>query len=73
MFVLNKNKIICIFFRLIDVFSASKPMTLLKDLPKHLGLRHQLAKQLEGKGITDPQVLNAVKKSTQTFVFGLRL
>lgn len=37
-------------------------MTLLKDLPKHLGLRHQLAKQLEGKGITDPQVLNAVKK-----------
>jgi len=34
----------------------------LKDTNKHQGLRNQLAKQLEGKGITDKNVLEAIKK-----------
>ncbi len=34
----------------------------MKDTNKHQGLRNQLAKQLEGKGITDKNVLEAIKK-----------
>jgi protein-L-isoaspartate(D-aspartate) O-methyltransferase len=34
----------------------------LKDTSKHQGLRNQLAKQLEEKGITDKRVLEAIKK-----------
>jgi protein-L-isoaspartate(D-aspartate) O-methyltransferase len=34
----------------------------LKDTAKHQGLRNQLAKILEGKGITDLRVLEAIKK-----------
>ncbi|WP_026777709.1 protein-L-isoaspartate(D-aspartate) O-methyltransferase [Polaribacter sp. Hel_I_88] len=34
----------------------------MKDTSKHLGLRNQLASVLEAKGITDKNVLNAVRK-----------
>jgi len=34
----------------------------LKDTNKHQGLRNQLVKQLEGKGITDKNVLSAISK-----------
>jgi protein-L-isoaspartate(D-aspartate) O-methyltransferase len=34
----------------------------LKDTSKHLGLRNQLAKLLEEKGITDKNVLDAIRK-----------
>jgi len=34
----------------------------LKDTSKHQGLRNQLAKQLEEKGITDKSVLDAIRK-----------
>ena len=34
----------------------------MKDTPKHQGLRNQLAKLLESKGITDKNVLEAIKK-----------
>lgn len=34
----------------------------MKDTSKHQGLRNQLAKQLEDKGITDAQVLEAIRK-----------
>jgi protein-L-isoaspartate(D-aspartate) O-methyltransferase len=34
----------------------------LKDTSKHQGLRNQLAKQLEEKGITDKNVLDAIRK-----------
>ncbi len=34
----------------------------MKDTNKHQGLRNQLAKVLEGKGITDKNVLEAIKK-----------
>ena len=34
----------------------------MKDTNKHQGLRNQLAKQLQEKGITDENVLNAIKK-----------
>ena len=36
-------------------------MSDLRDTSKHLGLRNQLAKLLEEKGITDKQVLEAIK------------
>ena len=34
----------------------------MKDTSKHQGLRNQLAKLLEEKGITDKNVLDAIKK-----------
>ena len=34
----------------------------MKDTNKHQGLRNQLAKQLQEKGITDKNVLDAIKK-----------
>lgn len=34
----------------------------MKDTSKHQGLRNQLAKQLEDKGITDKNVLDAIRK-----------
>ena len=34
----------------------------MKDTTKHIGLRNQLAKLLEDKGITDANVLEAIKK-----------
>lgn len=34
----------------------------MKDTPKHLGLRNQLATVLKAKGITDKNVLKAIKK-----------
>ena len=37
-------------------------MPKLKDTNKHQGLRNQLAKVLEDKGITDKNVLEAIKK-----------
>lgn len=39
-----------------------KLLTKLKDTAKHQGLRNQLVKQLEDKGIKDINVLNAIKK-----------
>lgn len=35
--------------------------TFMKDTTRHQGKRQQLAKTVEGKGITDPQVLEAIK------------
>lgn len=39
-----------------------KLLAKLKDTAKHQGLRNQLVKQLEEKGIKDSNVLNAIKK-----------
>lgn len=43
-------------------FSKKYSILLLKDTAKHQGLRNQLASVLEQKGITDKNVLDAVKK-----------
>lgn len=43
-------------------FYAKQNYPKLKDTSKHQGLRNQLAKQLEEKGITDKNVLDAIKK-----------
>ena len=43
-------------------FYANKSEPKLKDTNKHQGLRNQLAKQLEDKGIVDKNVLEAIKK-----------
>jgi protein-L-isoaspartate(D-aspartate) O-methyltransferase len=40
----------------------NKSLPKLKDTSKHQGLRNQLAKQLEEKGITDKNVLDAIRK-----------
>ncbi len=47
------------FFHL---FLPNKSQPKLKDTSKHQGLRNQLAKQLEEKGITDKHVLEAIRK-----------
>ncbi len=44
------------------LFLQNKYLPKLKDTNKHQGLRNQLAKQLEEKGITDKNVLEAIKK-----------
>jgi len=44
------------------LFLPNKSQPKLKDTSKHQGLRNQLAKQLEDKGITDQQVLEAIRK-----------
>lgn len=43
-------------------FYGNKLEPKLKDTNKHQGLRNQLAKQLEDKGIVDKNVLEAIKK-----------
>ena len=44
------------------LFLRNKSHPKLKDTSKHEGLRNQLAKLLEEKGITDKKVLEAIKK-----------
>ena len=44
------------------LFLPNKLQPKLKDTSKHLGLRNQLAKLLEEKGITDKNVLDAIRK-----------
>ncbi|TYP98741.1 protein-L-isoaspartate(D-aspartate) O-methyltransferase [Tenacibaculum adriaticum] len=51
----NKDTLLSIF---ITTFSLVK----MRDTTKHQGLRNQLANVLEAKGITDEQVLKAIRK-----------
>lgn len=51
---------VIVFFRFI--FTQTKVIPKLKDTSKHQGLRNQLVKLLEGKGITDKNVLEAINK-----------
>lgn len=44
------------------IFTEINVTQILKDTAKHQGLRNQLAKVLEEKGITDKNVLEAIKK-----------
>ena len=44
------------------LFLRNKLLPKLKDTSKHQGLRNQLAKVLEEKGITDATVLEAIRK-----------
>ncbi len=44
------------------IFTKLKIQAYVKDTNKHQGLRNQLAKLLEDKGITDKNVLEAIKK-----------
>jgi protein-L-isoaspartate(D-aspartate) O-methyltransferase len=44
------------------LFLRNKSQPKLKDTAKHQGLRNQLAKVLEEKGITDQKVLEAIRK-----------
>ena len=44
------------------LFLDFRKLIKLKDTSKHLGLRNQLATVLEAKGITDNNVLNAIRK-----------
>ncbi len=44
------------------IFTSTKLKPQLKDTSKHQGLRNQLAKLLEEKGIKDKNVLEAIKK-----------
>jgi protein-L-isoaspartate(D-aspartate) O-methyltransferase len=50
------------FLEFLKVFLRNKFSPKLKDTNKHQGLRNQLAKLLEEKGITDKNVLEAIKK-----------
>ncbi len=45
-----------------SIFTKINVTQILKDTAKHQGLRNQLAKILEEKGITDKSVLDAIKK-----------
>ena len=45
-----------------SIFTKINVTQTLKDTAKHQGLRNQLAKILEEKGITDKSVLEAIKK-----------
>lgn len=49
-------------FDILKVFLRNKLPRKLKDTNKHQGLRNQLAKILEEKGIVDKNVLEAIKK-----------
>lgn len=51
-----------LFFSFFGLFLPLKSQPTLKDTSKHQGLRNQLAKQLEEKGITDKTVLEAIRK-----------
>lgn len=46
---------------LFSIFTKNKPTFKLKDTSKHQGLRNQLATQLEEKGITSKNVLDAIR------------
>ena len=50
-----------IFDKLFSIFTKKLDLKL-KDTSKHQGLRNQLVKLLQDKGITDLNVLNAIKK-----------
>lgn len=50
------------FFGIFGLFLRNKYSPKLKDTCKHEGLRNQLAKLLEDKGIIDKRVLEAIKK-----------
>lgn len=50
------------FFGIFRLFLPNKLLPKLKDTAKHQGLRNQLAKVLEEKGITDQRVLEAIRK-----------
>ena len=47
---------------ILKLILQNKHLPKLKDTNKHQGLRNQLAKVLEEKGITDKNVLEAIKK-----------
>ena len=47
---------------LLRFFTINNLLLQLKDTNKHQGLRNQLVKQLQEKGITDKNVLDAIKK-----------
>jgi protein-L-isoaspartate(D-aspartate) O-methyltransferase len=49
------------FLGFLLLFLRNKSQPILKNTSKHEGLRNQLAKQLEEKGITDKKVLEAIK------------
>jgi protein-L-isoaspartate(D-aspartate) O-methyltransferase len=51
-----------VFWDFYFYFYANKLLPQLKDTSKHQGLRNQLAKILEEKGITDTKVLESIKK-----------
>lgn len=50
------------FFEILKLFLPKQNHPKLKDTNKHQGLRNQLVKQLEEKGITDKNVLAAISK-----------
>ncbi len=50
------------FLEFLHLFLRNKLLPELKDTNKHQGLRNQLAKLLETKGITDKNVLDAIRK-----------
>ena len=50
------------FFEILKLFLPRQNHPKLKDTNKHQGLRNQLVKQLEEKGITDKNVLAAIGK-----------
>ena len=50
------------FFEILKLFLPNQNHPKLKDTNKHQGLRNQLVKQLEEKGITDKNVLAAIGK-----------
>ena len=50
------------FFEILKLFLPKQNHPKLKDTNKHQGLRNQLVKQLEEKGITDKNVLAAIGK-----------
>lgn len=50
------------FFEILKLFLPNQNHPKLKDTNKHQGLRNQLVKQLEEKGITDKNVLAAISK-----------
>lgn len=50
------------YFTFFKLFLQHKFLPKLKDTNKHQGLRNQLVKQLEDKGITDKNVLLAISK-----------
>lgn len=51
-----------LFFGQLPLFLPTEILPQLKDTNKHQGLRNQLAKLLEEKGITDKNVLETIKK-----------
>ena len=57
------------FFEILKLFLPKQNHPKLKDTNKHQGLRNQLVKQLEEKGITDKNVLAAISKVARHLFF----